>query len=226
MRVVGYNNAYETLYKYAEKLKKSDVGTSFADSLKAQADEFVRTEETQSVSTKDMTMEEYKKYIYDKISEIPMHSTQRLGNTSVIISDEGFEAMKNDPEYEKWVLDDLKEGWAQSNPWAAVCGETYSVIYYGASKEECHAEMWSADYDNGNGKEKYEKSNKWDFWEMRIKRQTKLDDIYERKLLKQRAYEKEVMKQKIAKEQLFSGKGVLFLYSAAADIFAHMSTTL
>lgn len=223
MRVEGNNSAYKTAYRYADKLKKTDGSTSFADSLKAQTDEFVRTEKSQPISGRDMTMAEYQKYIFDKISEIHMHPTQKKGHTSVIISDEAFEAMKNDPEYEKWVLDDLKAGWAKSNPWAAFCKETYSVVYYGASKEECHAEMWSEGYDNGRGSERYEKKSKKSFWELRRKRQKKLDEIYEEKLLKHQAYEKDVMKQKIAKEQLFSGKGVLFLYSAAADIFSHMS---
>ncbi len=230
MRVTGFNNAYEAAYRYASSIKKADSAASFAESLtEAEKTDMLKsasaaeTGETEAVSVKDMTMEEYKQYIYDKISEIPLHPTQRLGMISVQISDEGFEAMKNDPEYERWVLNDLRIGFAQSNPWAAVCGGTFSVIRYGATKEDCSAEMWSAGFNNGRGAEKYEEETTEDFWELRIKRQQKLDDIYEDKLLKRKAFEKAVLKEKMQEEMITSGKGVLFLFSAAQDIFLHMS---
>ena len=97
-------------------------------------------------------MDEYKQYIHEKISQIPMHPTRMSESISIHISEAGFEAMKNDPEYEAWVLNDLRTGWAQPDRWAGVCGGAYSTIYYGATKEECHAEMWSAGYQNGSGK--------------------------------------------------------------------------
>lgn len=103
------------------------------------------------MSAKDMTMVEYKQYIYNKISQIPMHPTRAGESISVTISEAGFEAMKNDPEYEAWVLNDLQVGWSQPDKWSGICGGAFSTIYYGASKEECHAEMWSAGYNNGNG---------------------------------------------------------------------------
>ena len=57
-------------------------------------------------------MDEYKQYIHEKISQIPMHPTRMSENISIHISEAGFEAMKNDPEYEAWVLNDLWTGWA------------------------------------------------------------------------------------------------------------------
>ena len=80
-----------------------------------------------------------------------MHPTRAGESISVTISEAGFEAMKNDPEYEAWVLNDLQVGWSQPDKWSGICGGAFSTIYYGASKEECHAEMWSAGYNNGNG---------------------------------------------------------------------------
>ena len=106
---------------------------------------------TEAGSTKDMTREEYKQYIHDRISEIPMHPSRMQESISITISEAGFEAMKNDPEYEAWVLNDLQTGWAQPDRWSGICGAAYSTIYYGATKEECHAEMWSAGYQNGSG---------------------------------------------------------------------------
>lgn len=99
-----------------------------------------------------MTMDEYKEYIRERILSLPMHSSHMQDTISIIISDEGFEAMKKDAEYEEWVLKDLRTAWTWDNPWARYMGGAYSVIHYGASKEECHAKMWNAGFRHGNGK--------------------------------------------------------------------------
>ena len=136
----------------AKDQEKED--TRFADSVREKSEasgSIVGNSKIGSVSAKDMTMVEYKQYIYNKISQIPMHPTRAGESISVTISEAGFEAMKNDPEYEAWVLNDLQVGWSQPDKWSGICGGAFSTIYYGASKEECHAEMWSAGYNNGNG---------------------------------------------------------------------------
>ena len=56
---------------------------------------------TEVKSTQDMTIEEYKAYIDDKISKIPFHVSHRKIKEYLTISDEGYWAMKEDPEYEK-----------------------------------------------------------------------------------------------------------------------------
>lgn len=99
-----------------------------------------------------MTMEEYKEYIRERILALPMHSSHMQDTITVTISDEGFAAMKRDADYEEWVLNDLRTGWAWENPWVRYLGGAYSVIHYGATKEECHAEMWNAGFRHGNGK--------------------------------------------------------------------------
>lgn len=103
-----------------------------------------------------MTMDEYKEYIRDRILALPMHSSHLQDTITITISDEGFEAMKRDADYEEWVLNDLRTGWAWENPWARYLGGAYSVIRYDASKEECHAEMWNAGFRHGNGKSMFE----------------------------------------------------------------------
>lgn len=163
--------------KYSDFLKDQEVKnsnrtktTSFSDRIMERCVESRKVSETGKaglVSTKDMTMEEYKQYIHDKISQIPMHPSRMQESISINISKAGFEAMKNDPEYEAWVLNDLRTGWAQPDRWAGVCGGAYSTIYYGATKEECHAEMWSAGYCNGNGKSLFDSKSNDSFWERR-----------------------------------------------------------
>lgn len=158
----GVNQAKNT--SFSDKVAEKSMGTRNVS----------EPEKAGAVSTKDMTMEEYKQYIHDKISQIPMHPTRMSESISINISEAGFEVMKNDPEYEAWVLNDLRTGWAQPDRWAGVCGGAYSTIYYGATKEECHAEMWSAGYQNGSGKSLFDSKAKDSFWERRVERKKQM----------------------------------------------------
>lgn len=124
-----------------------------------------------AISREDMTMEKYKQYLYDQFSKIPIHPSRSLESISINITDAGFEAMKNDPEYEAWVLDDLKAGWAQPNPWTAICGGGYSVIHYGAAKEECNASSWYPGYQHGKGESLFNSRSENSFWERRTESQ-------------------------------------------------------
>lgn len=171
MSISGVNSIGAAAYAYRNSSRKA-TATSFVSKAAEKSTEVQNVSETGKagiVSTKDMTMEEYKQYIHDKISRIPLHPSRMQESISVNISEAGFEAMKNDPEYEAWVLNDLRTGWAQPDRWAGVCGGAYSTIYYGATKEECRAQMWSAGYQNGSGKSLFDGKAKDSFWERRAR---------------------------------------------------------
>ena len=87
-------------------------------------------------SAADMTMDEYKRYIYEQILRMPVNSSQIQDAVSVSISEEGFAAMKADPEYEKWVLDTLRRDLAAYYPWGTVGESTYRSHHFGATREE------------------------------------------------------------------------------------------
>lgn len=87
-------------------------------------------------STADMTMDEYKQYIYDKIIRMPVNYSQIQDAVSIMISEEGFAAMKADPEYEKWVLDTIRRDLAAFYPWGTMGESTYRSHYFGATKKE------------------------------------------------------------------------------------------
>lgn len=118
-----------------------------------------------------MSMEQYKMYIYQKISGLPTSPTQKWDAVSVNISEEGFAAMKADPAYEKWVLDTLRQDFAYYNPWSAYAGGSYRVHYFGATREEYRGESFPMGFRNGgkhtdSAKKKKQKS----FWEKRAER--------------------------------------------------------
>ena len=174
------------------------TGKSFIDNVeeKSVAKAAASTSGTGAVSTQDMTMEEYKQYIYDKISQIPMNPSRMQDNISINISEAGFEAMKNDPEYEKWVLDWLEKDFTAYNPWTSTCGGCYCVKYIGASPEEYRGESWYAGYQNGKGASIYNEKSKDSFWERRIEREKRLKEQYEESL------EKKALAKKWQQERL------------------------
>lgn len=115
-------------------------------------------------STADMTMDEYKVYIREKLAHIPRHPSQANDSVAYNISEAGFEAMKSDPEYEKSVFDGLAKSFAVHNPWTSMTGGCYNVINIGATKEQSSAQSWYPGYQNGKGKELYDKESQKSFW--------------------------------------------------------------
>lgn len=91
------------------------------------------------------------------------------------------------------------------------------------SDEEILTETLYEIYKSKQQNDAEKEENKKDFWEIRDKRQEILDEYFERMRLQREAFEKLALKRQQAREYFFDGKGVLFLNSAARDIFSHMS---
>lgn len=96
-----------------------------------------------AVSPREMTMEEYKQYIAQKLRQLPVYPGRTQAHVFVTISEEAYAAMKNDPEYEAWVLDDLRSVWSGPGFCYGSGDEVYISVYYGATKEECHSDTWT-----------------------------------------------------------------------------------
>ena len=149
MNISGTSAPSASKTGYSRKSGKNN-SSGFAETLKkeaesaAKADRLVisQTGNTERPDTENMSMTEYQLYIQSKISKLTSGSHRRDGYTAVFISDEGFEAMKNDPEYEKWVLNLIKSG-SYSNSYGRSEEKHYSAYFIGASKEETHSEHWS-----------------------------------------------------------------------------------
>ena len=176
----GYVKAYEAkqqtkqggLFRSAaEKIAEraaeaSDRAADRAEVEGTNRDTAPATESRAVLSVEDMTMEEYKQYISDKISQIPIHPSQA-----------GCEAMKNDPAYEKYVLDTIRANFSFQDPFGS---RTYSILHFGATKEEARGEIMS--YDSPAIPHRREKS----FWERRMERSRMYQKQFE-KLQQKRA---------------------------------------
>lgn len=76
----------------------------------------------------NMTLEQYKKYIDDRISRMGA-----FGSLFIDISEEGYQAMKDDPDYEKAVLDKIQAEIDAMENAGKGAGE---VIHIGATEEQ------------------------------------------------------------------------------------------
>ncbi len=88
------------------------------------------------------------------------------------------------------------------------------------SDEEILAEtLEEVYYNNKRRNSSEEKQEKKDFWEARTERQKLLDEYCELKETQRKAFEKLALKRKQERECFFNGEGVLFIHSAAQDVF-------
>ena len=126
-----------------------------------------------------MSMAEYKLYLYEKISSLPVHPFNMQDFVAVNISEEGFRAMKDDPEYEKWVLDCLRTNFQAYDPWGARNGGKCVIFHFGATKEECRVESWRPSCRDEERERLFRKKAKNSFCERRRKRRKALLAMYE-----------------------------------------------
>lgn len=128
-----------------------------------------------NVSREDMTMEEYKSFINGLLKSIPFDATRIYDKEIISISDAGWEQMKNDADYEAWILGYTVENRSVRNPffgWPGVSGNFY-IEKFGASIEEHIGQsVGQTGPGSTSGHVKDEKS----WWE---KRQEKMDEIME-----------------------------------------------
>ena len=140
---------------------------------------------------KEMTLDQYKKYIQDIISRMPVHPTQSGRTWLFDISDEGYEAMKNDPEYEKYVLDTIRSTFSSFD---SSRSKGVSVFHFGATKEEQRIENWDPDKDDIFVSD----DSTEDWWEKRMR------------LMSENLKHMVIMAQKRQKERSEFEKGMIF----------------
>lgn len=122
-------------------------------------------------------LEGYKRAIRAKISQLPMSASSQMQSISIQITDAGFQAMKDDPEYEAWVLDTLARDLRFENPWTSVCGGGYVIHHFGAAKEEYRGKSWYPGYMGSQGGALFDEKSEDSFWEQRIERHKKYMEL-------------------------------------------------
>lgn len=152
-------------------------------------------------SPRDMSLEEYMNYIYGIISELSRKNYSRGNSVFIYISEEGFLAMQNDPEYEAWVMENIRQAYHDCGSRGGHDGY-HSAHFFGATKEEYQGQSWHS------GCSKCEQERRR---ERRLRQKKRLEALLkkrrERKLLEQQRLaklrlEKAFYKKLLAKKRL------------------------
>ena len=139
-------------------------------------------------SKEEMTMDEYKQWVMNEMSQMPVSSWVRSTYSSgaTVIKEEAFERMKSDPEYEEYVLNRVRSAYSVSSLPVGSNNVSYDVI--GASPEECYGYAGPVGNSSAN---KLKDEESW--WE---KRHEKFEEMIEEQI--KEAQEKAKEQRKLA----------------------------
>ena len=150
-----------------------------------------KTDGTKELSEAE-EMEIFKKEFYEDLSKITIHKT--LNNVAINISEAGFKAMKDDPQYREKILSLLKRDLGSSL--ARNCSAVFTV---GATIKEYRGDSWPVGYDS----EFYARSQNSFYKKTSSKKdsQKELLEEYLEKRAQVKKQQQEMLNEKIAKQE-------------------------
>lgn len=156
-----------------------------------------------TVSRQDMTMEEYKQFFTSLMDSIPFDSSQKNDIEVWSITEKGWEQMKNDPDYEAWVLGYTVLDRAVHFPFASMPGfsPSFHTEHFGASIEEHIGQS----VPMNSAKEQDSKDSDEESWW--VKRHKKIKQLLAENA--ELAREKAAANQAILQEQWLKSQGIV-----------------
>ena len=154
----------------------------------------------------EMSMDEYKEYIYGILDKLPYHPSQMRDIQFIDITEKGWEQMKNDPKYEAWVVGYFKVDRSVCIPFANYPGVEPSIHteHFGASIEEHLGQSYPKSMSKGNEKDSE------DWWKKRHKRHEQYMKQLEKEAEEKSFGQKENLSKAISR---LMAKGSLNTYS-------------
>lgn len=140
-----------------------------------------------------MNMNDYEEYLYNKISAMDIHSSQYNFAYQIHISDAGLKKMKNDSEYESYVLSNIKNSFDMNMPKSK--GGIIRLTFTDNEGDFKREVIKKEDVEEKKVKEK-------NFWEKRAERQKKLDEEHEKKLKKEKILKERDEKSRMLEEYM------------------------
>lgn len=152
------------------------------------------------ISREDMTMEEYKLFFTALMDSIPFDASHRGDVEIWSISEKGWEQMKNDPEYEAWVLGYTSENRAVYNPFASWPGYSPNICTekFGDSIDQHIGQSVST--GSGSSK-KTENSEEESWWVRRRKRMKEFIALQEKAARERAALNRKAEQESLLEEQ-------------------------
>ena len=148
-------------------------------------------------SKDEMSLDEYKQWVMNQLSQIPESGWVRstFSSGSIVIKEEAFERMKNDPEYENYVLNRVRSAYSVQGLPVGSNNVSFDVI--GASPEECYG------YAGPVGKSGSETANDGEsWWEKRHERMEELMKEQEKEAVKRAQARRKAVQNEYLNSQL------------------------
>ena len=148
-------------------------------------------------SKDEMSLDEYKQWVMNQISQFPVSGWVRstFSSGSIVIKEEAFERMKNDPEYENYVLNRVRSAYSVQGLPVGSNNVGFDVI--GASPEECYG------YAGPVGKSGSETTNDGEsWWEKRHERMEELMKEQEEEAVKRAQARRKAVQNEYLNSQL------------------------
>ena len=148
-------------------------------------------------SKDEMSLDEYKQWVMNQISQFPVSGWVRstFSSGSIVIKEEAFERMKNDPEYENYVLNRVRSAYSVQGLPVGSNNVSFDVI--GASPEECYG------YAGPVGKSGSETTNDGEsWWEKRHERMEELMKEQEEEAVKRAQARRKAVQNEYLNSQL------------------------
>ena len=137
------DSTMRSFYEKKDGTKKASTGNSYLDMLQSLVN---KTEQAEEKPAQDMTMDEYKSYIRGILNDLPMHSTRENSTAAVIISNAGWERMKNDPTYENFVIGEVAKDFISEDPWDALGSNSCTIYRFSDNENKYTKDEWGKDF--------------------------------------------------------------------------------
>ena len=198
-KAAGTGNFAEEVQKAAEKSGSSAWAGDMVVSNPPSYFGFTYDSSISNKPKEEMTTDEYKQWFMNEMSKMPVSSWFRssFSSGSLVIKEEAFERMKNDPEYEKYVLNRIRSMYSVSSLPVGSNNVCYEVI--GASPEECYGYAGPVGGSGSNFA-----SNEKSWWEKRHERMEELMEEQEKEAVKKAQARRAAAQENYLKSQMAS----------------------
>jgi len=155
----SFQNVMEATKEKQKTMVKDTVWSG--DMVVSQPPDYSRFPFDKSVlnkSKEDMTLDEYKQWVMNELSQLPVSGwvLNSFSSGALVIKEEAFENMKNNPEFEKYVLNRVRSLYSANGLPVGSNNVCYEVI--GGSPEECYG--YAGPIGGGNTNI-YDKDQSW-----------------------------------------------------------------
>ena len=128
---------------------------------------------------------EYRMYLNDRLQNLSFDSSNRMDTTIISFSDAGIRRMKDDHEYEEWVVSQVKALFSSNDPFSTLAGGKFIIMRFGENESDLSINVERAGFPNGQDsmmpKVKNEDDGFWTRREETFKEQMEINRLVKQK---------------------------------------------